>query len=90
MHYIDEDTWAILSSDFYDGHGNIWRVAEGHSKYFYDIGTALPTVLAYYDLLSGRYLVTGLANEEATKFNFNQQFSTRDFTPSALRRSGKR
>ena len=90
VHYIDEDTWAILSSDFYDGHGNIWRVAEGHSKYFYDIGTALPTVLAYYDLLSGRYLVTGLANEEATKFNFNQQFSTRDFTPSALRRSGKR
>jgi len=90
VHYIDEDTWAILASDFYDGHGNIWRVAEAHNKYFYDIGTALPTVLAYYDLLSGRYLVSGLANEIKTKFDFNQKFMTKDFSPSALRRAGRR
>jgi len=90
VHYIDEDTWAILGSDFYDGKGNIWRVAEGHSKYFYDIGTALPTISAYYDLLSGRYLVTGLANEVKNKYNFDRKFSTKDFSPSALRRSGKR
>jgi len=88
--YIDEDTWAILTAEFYDGHGDIWRVAEAHNKYFYDIGVNLTTVDVFYDLVSGRYIASGLANEEPTKFNFAHRFSTRDFTPAALRRSGRR
>ena len=88
--YLDEDSWIILTADSYDNRDEIWRVAEAHNKYFFDASSIVPTVEVNYDLVSRRYLATGLANEESVKFNFNKTFSTKDFTPAALRRSSKR
>ena len=88
--YVDEDSWAIIVADHYDGRGELWRHAESHNKYFYDIKTNFTTVESVHDLLSKRYIAAGLANEEPIRYNFDRVFRGKDFTPAALRRSGKR
>lgn len=88
--YIDEDTWSIVATDIYDGRGELWRYSEGHTKLYYDQGLMLPTVMIIHDLISGRYIAQGLANEEKVRYTFGKKFTTKSFTPAALRRSGKR
>jgi len=88
--YVDEDSWGALVADHYDGRGELWRYGEAHNKYFYDVGAIFTTVEATHDLLSGRYAANGLANEEAWRYNFSKKYTSKEFTPAALRRSGKR
>jgi len=88
--YINEDTWAIAVADHYDGRGELWRHGEAHNKLHYDVGAVITTVESIHDLLSGRYIVNGLMNEEQRRYNFDKSFSGKDFTPAALRRAGRR
>jgi len=88
--YVDEDSWAILVADHYDGRGELWRNYEAHNKFFYDVGSPFTTIESIHDLLSSRYIAMGLANEEPIRYNFKKVFKSKDFTPAALRRSGKR
>ncbi len=88
--YIEEDSWAIIASDYYDGRGELWRYQEALSKFFYDVGAPFTTIETVHDLLSKRYISSGLANEEAVRYDFTKRFKAKDFTPAALRRSGKR
>jgi hypothetical protein len=88
--YIDEDTWQATEIDHFDGRGDLWRVAEAHNMYFYDHKVPWYTIETLYDLQSGRYLALGLDNEEAKPYNFGFTRSEKDYTPSALRRSGVR
>ena len=88
--YVDEDTWQISLVDHYDGRGDLWRVAEGHHLYFYDQKISWFTAETLYDLLSGRYLVLGLTNEEPKGYIFDVPVSSEEFTPAALRRAGRR
>lgn len=86
--YIDEDTWQAVVVDHYDGRGELWRVAEAHSMQFYDHDVPWYAIETLYDLLSGRYLVNGLTNEETNPYQFGVQRQSRDYTPAALRRAG--
>jgi hypothetical protein len=43
-----------------------------------------------YDLLSGRYLVMGLTNEEDEPYQYGTERRSREYTPAALRRDGVR
>ena len=44
-----------------------------------------------HDLISGRYLVIGLDNEEkGYKYDFDFKTNFSNFTPQALRRAGRR
>ncbi len=87
--YIDEDSWQVLMVDKYDNRGQIWRVSEGHVINYYDQPVLWTTLEVHYDLQSGRYLVLGLNNKEKMyDFNINRKKS--DYTPSSLRRAGKR
>lgn len=88
--YIDEDTWQATVIDHYDGRGELWRVAEAHNLMFFKETVPWYTVETLYDMLSGRYLVNGLNNEQDTSYEFGSKKSSKDFTPSALRRAGKR
>jgi len=87
--FIDEDTWGASVIDHYDGRGNLWKMAEAHNIQFYDVSTPWMAAEALHDLDSGRYLVTGLANEEPKFLKWNVKMSRRDFTSSALRRMGR-
>jgi len=88
--YVDEDSWGALVADHFDGRGELWRFAEAHNKYHYDAGAIFTTVETSYDLLSGRYIANGLANEEEFRYNFAKKYTSKEFTPAALRRSGRR
>ena len=88
--YIDEDTWQASVIDHYDGRGELWRVAEAHAMQFYDHAVPWYAIEVLYDLLSGRYLVLGLTNEEENPYTFGVERQSRDYTPAALRRAGTR
>ncbi|MGH8433007.1 MAG: DUF1329 domain-containing protein, partial [Pseudomonas sp.] len=86
--YIDEDSWGILAADLYDGRGELWRVQEAHSLQRYDVLSAIHISDVAYDLQARRYNAYGLGNEEkTTQFGITAQL--KDFSPAALRRSGR-
>ncbi len=88
--FIDEDTWQAAVIDHYDGRGNLWRVGEAHAQYYYDQNIPWYTAEALHDLQNGRYLVTGLKNEESKSYDFSYKASEADYTPAALRNAGIR
>lgn len=88
--FIDEDTWTIAMADHYDSRGALWRVAEAHLQYFYDVQATFQTPEVIYDLIAGRYVATGLINESPNAYDFSYRASKKDYTPAALRAVGIR
>ncbi len=89
--YLDEDTWQIALIDHYDGRGELWKFKEGHSMMHYQVSVPWLAAESLYDLVSGRYVVIGLDNEESGyQYDFDYKGSFQDFTPAALRRAGRR
>ena len=88
--FIDEDTWQAAEIDHYDGRGTLWRVAEAHSQYIYNVQVPLYSMETLYDLVSGRYLVMGMKNEERNPYTYNYKANSNQYTPTALRNSGVR
>lgn len=88
--YLDEDTWQIAMVDHYDRQGQLWRVAEGHALYRYDRQTSYLAAETLYDLISGRYMVVGLRNEEPKNTQYGLTAKAYHFTPAALRTDGMR
>ncbi len=87
--YIDEDSWQILTVDMYDNRDDLWRVGEGHAINYYEKPMIWPTLEVTTDLQAGRYLAFGLDNE-FTMCSHDLDVTARDFTPTALRREGRR
>ncbi len=87
--YLDEDSWQALIIDIFNDRGRTWRVSEGHVINYYEVPTIWTTLQAHYDLKSGRYFVSGIDNEERM-YDFSIERSPADYTPSALRKMGKR
>ncbi|MCY1402752.1 hypothetical protein D9M71_179060 [compost metagenome] len=88
--YFDEDSWAAVEIDHYDGRGQLWRVSEGHLYQDYQQGITTYAGIATYDLLAGRYVVGNLGNESKRGVDYSYQPSMTDFTPAALRNAGIR
>ena len=87
--YIDEDSWQILVADIYDNRDQLWRVSEAHAINYYEKPLVWPTLEVHTDLHAGRYLVFGLDNE-FPMCTWDTSLQSRDFTPAALRRAGRR
>jgi hypothetical protein len=87
--YFDEDSWQIVHVDQYDNRDQLWRVSEGHAMNYYDVPCLWTALEVHTDLQAGRYLAIGLDNEYPP-YDFNIKRSMADYTPDALRRSGKR
>ena len=79
--YVDEDTWQISVVDHYDG----------RTMSHYQVSVPWLAAESLHDLVSGRYLVIGLDNEEkGYQYDFEYSGNYSDFTPAALRRAGRR
>ena len=77
--------------DIYDGRGELWRFRDNHMIMHYQVSVPLSAAGTSHDLISGRYLVIGLDNEEkGYKYDFAYKGRFEDFTPSALRRAGRK
>ena len=87
--YVDEDSWQIMVADIYDNRDQLWRVSEGHLINYYEKPLMWPTLEVHVDLQAGRYLAFGLDNE-FPMCTWDSGLTSRDFTPAALRREGKR
>jgi len=89
--YIDEDTWQISVGDLYDGRGEMWRVKEAHNLSHYQVKVPWYALETSHDLISGRHLPQGLANEiKGYQYKWEYKVTEREYTPAALRRSGVR
>jgi hypothetical protein len=82
--YVDEDSWQILCADAYDAAGKVWRVAEAHGINYYDVPAFWGSIEVHLDLVSGRYVVAGLASGQPPP-HFNTGLTARDFTVGSLR-----
>ncbi len=89
--YIDEDTWTILVADLYDGHDKLWRFQENHIFMAPEIPACVTSGDFYFDLNAGRYIADNLIVGDGNA-NYVAVDSVDDnmFTPSALRRAGRR
>lgn len=88
--FIDEDSWQIVLADHYDARGTLWRVGEGHLQPYYNAQVPWLAVETLHDLLNGRYIVSGMKNEENQGVEFGVKALAADYTPAALRNSGVR
>ncbi|WP_114416931.1 DUF1329 domain-containing protein [Marinospirillum perlucidum] len=86
--YFDEDTYQLAHVDQYDGQGNLWRVSEGHMVQFHDVDVPWYAAENIYDLVNNRYIVSGLI-VDTRGYNWDYEANRRNFTPAALRRSGR-
>jgi hypothetical protein len=87
--YIDEDSWQVAVTDIYDNRDELYRVGVAHGLNYYEVPTQWSTLEVFHDLQSRRYIAMGLDNE-ANMYDFMTEQSDSDFTPSALRREGRR
>ncbi len=87
--YVDEDSWQVLIVDQYDNRDQLWRISEGFAINYYNLPAIWTTLEVHTDLQAGRYLAFGLYNE-SEPYRFDKKFDAEYFTPSALRRAGRR
>lgn len=88
-YYLDEDSYQILMADHYDAEESLWRYSEAHPIVFYEVPTLWTTVEVHHDLQSGRFVSYRLDPRKPIS-PFNMDMNPDQFTPQALRRSGKR
>ncbi len=88
--FIDEDSWQIALADHYDSRGTLWRTAEGHLTPLYDVQVPWLGTETLYDLINGRYIVSGMRNEEKDPIEFGFSSLSSEYTPAALRNAGIR
>jgi hypothetical protein len=88
--FVDEDSWQIAVSEHYDGRGQLWRVGQAMLLQQFEQQVPVYAFEALYDIIAGRYIAVGMANEEKTAVQYGIQASAVDFTPAALRNAGVR
>ena len=87
--YIDEDTKGIVATEIYDGRGDLWRVQELGGGVQYELPLCGGSGDTVYDLMVGRYLMTGLINEEKPIDFDASHLDANRYTPSNIRRLGR-
>jgi hypothetical protein len=88
--FVDEDSWQIAVSEHYDGRGQLWRVGQAMLVQQFEQQVPVYAFEALYDIIAGRYIAVGMANEEKSAVQYGIQASAVDFTPAALRNAGVR
>ncbi len=86
--YIDEDSWAGLAAENYDGRGNLWRIQFAYGANLYDIKSNYHFAYGAYDLLQGLYNL----NTKPSPGGFKNGVTEGDmyFTPKGMARGGIR
>jgi len=87
--FIDEDSWQVAVTDIYDNRDELYRVGVAHGINYYEVPTQWSTLEVFHDLQSRRYIAMGLDNE-SKMYDFSATLKDSSFTPSALRREGRR
>jgi hypothetical protein len=86
--YIDEDMWAGLAADNYDGRGNMWRVQYAYGANLYDIKSNYHFAYGAYDILQGIYNLNTKPAPGGFKNGVDED--SKWFTPKGMARGGIR
>jgi hypothetical protein len=88
--YLDEDSWAAVLADNYDGRGNLWRTNLQSTIYAYDLQGFHAGAAVYHDLTAGSYLADRLINDQSQpRLNASGALDASYFTPANLRKLGR-
>ncbi len=87
-YYIDEDSWAALAGEMYDGRGNLWRVQYAYPANLYDRQSVYGLAYGAYDLAQGVYNLNGKPIPGGFKNGVDK--GDKYFTPKGMARSGVR
>ncbi|NDY91800.1 DUF1329 domain-containing protein [Ideonella sp. TBM-1] len=88
--YLDEDTWAAVLGDIWDGQGQLW-------KFQFTLGTLVPEMPGYLaagggavELVTGNWAMLGLTNGLQVVNRMVPNRPETFFTPEAMARDGVR
>jgi hypothetical protein len=87
--YLDEDSWAALASDEYDGRGQLYRAGFAYMAPSYDVPAPYTDMFGHYDLIARIYSLTGYTAETGGMHQGKPR-SEREWSPDALAGSGIR
>lgn len=88
--HLNEDSWAIVSAELYDGRGELWRIQETHNIQYYHVPLCGKNAEVVYDLQAGRYLALTMQNEEPPLNYFADELDVNRYTPASIRQLGVR
>ncbi|MEG7359566.1 DUF1329 domain-containing protein [Pseudomonas citronellolis] len=85
--YIEEDSWAMVSTESFDNAGKLWRVAYLYTFPAYNIGGLNNNTWSFNDLLKGNYTVINTGRNEPG--NYVRSYQREEglnipFTPQAI------
>lgn len=87
--YIDEDSWALLASDQYDGRGQLWRPGFAYLTQSYDVPSPTTITAGHYDLIAGTYYINLWPGAGGVMVS-DTRLPESEWTPDALAGSGVR
>jgi hypothetical protein len=88
--YTDEDTWAAVLADNYDGQNKLWRTNMRSMVNQYDLPGMGARMEIYHDLEKGAYLANYLVNEQKGPPHYVPDSWPDDyFTPATVRQLGR-
>jgi hypothetical protein len=87
--YIDEDSWAAVASDEYDGRGQLYRAGFAYNAPSYDLPAPYTDMFGHYDLVTGLYSITGFVAETGG-VKFTKPLPDREWTADSLAGTGVR
>lgn len=89
--YLEEDSWAGLLADNYDGQGRLWRTNMRTFVNQYDLPGMGPRIEMYHDLQKKAYLANYLINEQdGPPHIVSELWDDTYFTVTNVRKLGKR
>ena len=88
--YMDEDSWAAVLADNYDGQGLLWRSNMRTMVNLYDLPGMGPRVEMYHDLQKNAYAVNYLMNERSGPPKIRKPYPKSYFTTAMVRKLGRR
>ena len=87
--YLDEDSWAALASDEYDGRGQLYRAGFAYMAPSYDLPAPYTDMFGHYDLIARIYSLTGYTAETGGMHQSKPR-TEREWSADALAGSGIR
>ena len=89
--YLDEDTWQAVLADSWDAQGKLWKTGQAFTMVAGDQPLATTLSYAWYDLLSGGWVLAGAVNETGgVSYRGFEAKQLGGFTPAALSSGGVR
>jgi hypothetical protein len=87
--YLDEDTWAAVATDIYDGRGLLYRTNYAYITQCYDYPSPIYTPFGGYDMITQQSWLRGLVSETGG-VKFTKPLPAKQWSPDALSGSGVR